>query len=96
MTIGAIGAANDQNHPFTVVWGTSRAAPSFRCPKRDGFAELIDQWLVEHRRQLRKQGHTAKRLLERNGCRQLQVAASSPEQGASAEAGLDETSRMVR
>ena len=46
---------------FSVPPGYRRTAP-VRRPKLDGFTEIIDQWLKEDLKQLRKQRHTAKRI----------------------------------
>ena len=42
---------------FSVPPGYRRTAP-VRRPKLDGFTEIIDQWLKEDLKQLRKQRHT--------------------------------------
>ena len=44
--------------------GYRRTKP-VRRPKLDGFTEIIDQWLKEDLKQLRKQRHTAKRIFDR-------------------------------
>ncbi len=44
--------------------GYRRTAP-VRRPKLHGFSEIIDQWLKEDLKQLRKQRHTAKRIFDR-------------------------------
>ena len=49
---------------FSVPPGYRRTAP-VRRPKLDGFTEIIDQWLKEDLKQLRKQRHTAKRIFDR-------------------------------
>ena len=49
---------------FSVPPGYRRTAPVQR-PKLDGFTEIIDQWLKEDLKQLRKQRHTAHRIFER-------------------------------
>ena len=49
---------------FSVPPGYRRTAP-VRRPKLDGFTEIIDQWLKEDLKQLRKQCHTAKRIFDR-------------------------------
>ena len=49
---------------FSVPPGYRRTAP-IRRPELDGFADLIDQWLVEDRTRPRKQRHTAKRVFDR-------------------------------
>ena len=49
---------------FSVPPGYRRTAP-VRRPKLDGFSEIIDQWLKEDLKQLRKQRHTAKRIFDR-------------------------------
>ena len=49
---------------FSVPPGYRRTVP-VRRPKLDGFIEIIDQWLKEDLKQLRKQRHTAKRIFDR-------------------------------
>ena len=49
---------------FSVPPGYRRRAP-LRRPKLDGFTEIIDRWLKEDLKQLRKQRHTAKRIFDR-------------------------------
>ena len=49
---------------FSVPPGYRRTVP-VRRPKLDGFTEIIDQWLKEDLKQLRKQRHTAKRIFDR-------------------------------
>ena len=49
---------------FSVPPGYRRRV-AVRRPKLDGFTELIDQWQEVDRSRLRKQRHTAKRILER-------------------------------
>ena len=49
---------------FSVPPGYRRRAP-VRRPKLDGFTEIIDRWLKEDLKQLRKQRHTAKRIFDR-------------------------------
>ena len=49
---------------FSVPPGYRRTAP-VRRPKLDGFSEIIDQWLKEDLKQLRKQRYTAKRIFDR-------------------------------
>ena len=49
---------------FSVPPGYRRTAP-VRRPKLDGFTEIIDRWLKEYLKQLRKQRHTAKRIFDR-------------------------------
>ena len=49
---------------FSVPPGYRRTAP-VRRPKLDGFSEIIDRWLKEDLKQLRKQRHTAKRIFDR-------------------------------
>ncbi len=46
---------------FSVPPDYRRTAP-VRRPKLDGFSDIIDQWLKEDLKQLRKQRHTAKRI----------------------------------
>ena len=48
---------------FSVPPGYRRRAP-LRRPKLDGFTEIIDRWLKEDLKQLRKQRHTAKRIFD--------------------------------
>ena len=56
---------------FSVPPGYRRTAP-VRRPKLDGFTEIIDRWLKEDLKRLRKQRHTAKRIFDRlraeHGC----------------------------
>ena len=49
---------------FLVPPGYRRTAP-IRCPKLEGFTDLIDQWLIQDRTRPRKQRHTAKRVFDR-------------------------------
>lgn len=42
-----------------------RRTTAIRCPKLDGFTEIIDAWLVDDRGRNRKQRHTTKRVFER-------------------------------
>ncbi len=49
---------------FSEPPGYRRTAP-VRRPKLEGFTEIIDQWLKEDLKQLRKPRHTAKRIFDR-------------------------------